>query len=37
MQNQGEVREILKAGAQKASTISSEMIEKIRTATGIRY
>ena len=37
MQNQGEVREILKAGAQKASAVSSEMIEKIRTATGIRY
>lgn len=37
MQNQGEVREILSMGAQKASAVSTEMIEKIRTATGIRY
>ena len=37
IQNQGEVREILSAGAQKASAISAEMIEKIRSATGIRY
>ena len=37
MANQGEVREILQAGAQKASAVSSEMIEKIRSATGIRY
>ena len=37
MQNQGEVREILNAGAQKASAVSAEMIEKIRSATGIRY
>ena len=35
--NQGEVREILDAGAKKASAVSAEMIEKIRTATGIRY
>lgn len=37
MQNQNEVREILKVGAQKASAVSAEMIEKIRTATGIKY
>ncbi len=37
MANQGEVREILLQGARKASTLSGEMIEKIRTATGIRY
>ena len=37
MNNQGEVREILTMGAQKASAVSAEMIEKIRTATGIRY
>lgn len=35
--NQGEVRDILNAGAQKASAVSAEMIEKIRSATGIRY
>ena len=35
--NQGEVRDILEAGAQKASAVSAEMIEKIRLATGIRY
>ena len=37
MANQGEVREILQMGAQKASSVSSEMIDKIRSATGIRY
>jgi len=37
MNNQEEVREILTLGAQKASAVSAEMIEKIRTATGIRY
>ena len=37
MNNQGEVREILELGAQKASAVSAEMIEKIRSATGIRY
>ena len=37
MKNQGEVREILNAGAVKASAVSSQMIEKIRTATGIQY
>lgn len=37
MKNQGEVREILNAGAAKASEVSSQMIEKIRTATGIQY
>ncbi|MBC8238148.1 MAG: tryptophan--tRNA ligase [Helicobacteraceae bacterium] len=37
MANQGEVREILSLGAKKASAVSASMIEKIRTATGIRY
>lgn len=35
--NQNEVREILNMGAKKASNIAAPMIEKIRTATGIRY
>ncbi len=35
--NQKEVREILDIGAQKASAKSAEIIEKIRTATGIKY
>ncbi len=37
MSNQNEVREILNAGAKKASDIAAPMMEKIRTATGIRY
>ncbi len=37
MANQDEVREILHLGARKASNLAGEMIEKIRTATGIRY
>ena len=35
--NQDEVREILNHGATKARNIATPMIEKIRTATGIRY
>jgi len=35
--NQDEVRDILKAGASKAQAIAAPMMEKIRTATGIRY
>jgi tryptophanyl-tRNA synthetase len=35
--NQGEVREILNTGASKASAVASEMMEKIRSVTGIRY
>ena len=34
---QDEVRDILNAGALKAKEIASPMMEKIRTATGIRY
>ena len=34
---QNEVREILKLGARKASEIAAPMMEKIRTATGIKY
>ncbi len=37
MANQGEVREILQLGATKASEAALEMIEKIRSATGIKY
>ena len=37
MANQGEVREILSVGAKKASAVSAEMIEKIRSVTGIKY
>jgi tryptophanyl-tRNA synthetase len=37
MKNQDEVREILKAGAKKASEISLPMMEKIVIATGIKY
>lgn len=37
MNNQSEVREILNMGAKKASNIAAPMIEKIRTATGVRY
>ena len=37
MNNQNEVREILNMGANKASEVAAPMIEKIRTATGIRY
>jgi tryptophanyl-tRNA synthetase len=35
--HQGEVREILKAGADKAREIALPTIEKIRSATGIKY
>ncbi len=35
--NQDEVREILKSGAKKASDIAQPMMEKIRVATGIKY
>jgi len=35
--HQDEVRDILDAGAQKAREVALPMIEKIRTATGIRY
>ncbi|MFT7003281.1 MAG: tryptophanyl-tRNA synthetase [Sulfurimonas sp.] len=35
--NQDEVREILKNGADKARTVALPIIEKIRTATGISY
>ena len=37
LENQNEVREILNAGASKAHNIAAPMIEKIRSATGIRY
>ena len=36
-QHQDEVREILKAGAAKARETASEIIEKVRSATGIAY
>jgi tryptophanyl-tRNA synthetase len=35
--HQDEVRDILNAGAVKAQTVASPLIEKIRTLTGIRY
>jgi len=35
--NQDEVREILALGASKAREVAMPMIEKIRTATGVRY
>ena len=35
--NQDEVREILNNGAIKAREVAMPMIEKIRSATGIRY
>ena len=35
--NQNEVRKILNQGATKARNIATPMMEKIRTATGIRY
>jgi tryptophanyl-tRNA synthetase len=35
--NQGEVREILDLGANKAREVALPMIEKIRSATGIKY
>ncbi len=35
--NQDEVREILINGANKASSIATPMIEKIRAATGVKY
>ena len=37
MANQNEVRDILNAGALKAQNIAAPMMEKIRTATGIKY
>lgn len=37
MNNQGVVREILDKGAKKAQDVAGPMIEKIRTATGIKY
>jgi tryptophanyl-tRNA synthetase len=37
LKNQGEVREILAMGASKAREVALPMIEKIRTATGIKY
>jgi len=37
MENQNEVRDILKVGADKAREIAMPMMEKIRVATGIRY
>jgi len=37
MNNQDEVRAILDSGALKAKEVAMPMIEKIRTATGIRY
>jgi len=37
MNNQDEVREILKVGALKASEVAQPMMEKIRVATGVRY
>ena len=37
MSNQDEVREILNLGASRASQSAAEIIEKVRTATGIRY
>ena len=37
MQHQGEVRDILQSGAQKAKAVALPMIERIREATGIRY
>jgi len=37
LEHQDEVREILNLGAQKAKEIATPMIEKIRSATGIRY
>jgi len=35
--NHNEVREILNHGASKASNVAAEMMEKVRSATGIRY
>ncbi len=35
--NQDEVREILNSGAQKARAVASELIEKVRSVTGIKY
>ena len=37
LSNQNEVRDILNIGAKKASEIAMPMMEKIRTATGIKY
>jgi len=37
MNNQDEVRDILKSGANKAKEVAMPMIEKIRSATGIIY
>jgi tryptophanyl-tRNA synthetase len=35
--HQDEVRDILKAGADKASAVAQPIIEKVRSATGIKY
>jgi tryptophanyl-tRNA synthetase len=35
--NQDEVRDILNSGAKKASLVASELMEKVRSVTGIRY
>jgi tryptophanyl-tRNA synthetase len=35
--HQDEVRDVLRAGAQKATSIASPIIEKIRSVTGIQY
>jgi len=35
--NHNEVREILNHGASKASNVAAEMMEQVRSATGIRY
>ena len=37
LENQDEVREILRQGASKASAIARPMMEKIRAATGVKY
>lgn len=37
IENTNEVREILNMGAKKASNIAAPMMDKIRTATGIKY
>ncbi len=37
LSNQDEVREILKDGAKKAQEVALAMIEKIRSATGVKY
>ncbi len=37
LQNQDEVREILRTGAKKAKEVALPMIEKIRSVTGVKY